>query len=196
MDNFHLLLPNATEEDIQAFLKKDAGRMNETEGFTEGVDNDTIDTQGSDTASYSAPAEEELARRAESGRDDPANQGIIADRILSGEYSLTYKHNKYVQHTQGTNLYNQVTRDRGKPQSYLTISEAEAQALIYQYAGTGTSIVLNNGKIAGFEYVTLPVIIGKYYDMGEWHYTTRAKIIYAKSGVHIVPVSNKYEKIT
>ena len=103
---------------------------------------------------------------------------------------------EYISDTKGTKLYDQVTQARGKPQSYLTISESEAQVLIDQYAGTGTSIVLNNGKIAGFEYVTLPVIIGKYYDMGEWHYTTRAKIIYAKSGVHIVPVSNKYEKIT
>ena len=125
------------------------------------------------------------------GKNDPNNQGYIAARILSGEYSMQYRHNKYVQHCKGTNLYDQVTRDRGKPQSYLTISEKEAQQIVWKYAGTGVVKTDRNGLPRNIEFVTTKTAVGMHPDDGTFQPSTRIAIVYSESGAHIYPVGEK-----
>ena len=193
MQNIRAILPGMSDAEAQArydeYLAEENARERSRTGFTEEVDNDTINTQRNDSALSSVPTEDELTRRAAEGRNDPYNQGVIAARIISGEYSMEYKHNKYIQHTKGTKLYDQVTQARGKPQSYLTISESEAQALIYQYAGTGTCRLID-GDVTHNEFVSVGRIIGYYFDStGQARETDRIQIIYSKKGAHLVPVA-------
>ena len=139
-----------------------------------------------------APSVDELRKRIEVGKTNPRNKGIVAEKILSGEYNLEYKHQKYLQHSKGTVQYNQATADRGREQSYLTISEEEAQKIASRYAGTG---ILRDEKFPTVEFTTIDKPIGYVFKKGEWIETDRAQIIHSKKGVHIVPVA-PYEEIT
>jgi hypothetical protein len=139
-----------------------------------------------------APSKEELSRRIEEGKNNPKNKGIIAEKILSGEYNLEYKHQKYLQHSKGTVQYNKATTDRGRAQSYLTISEEEAQRIACRYAGTG---ILRSEEFPTVEFTTVDAPIGYVFKKGEWIETDRAQIIHSKKGIHIVPVA-PYEKNT
>lgn len=109
-------------------------------------------------------------------------------RIISGEYSLKQRHQKYLQHCKDTPQYESATRGRDRKQSYFTISEEEAQALILKYAGTGVSHTISN-KAAENEFVTVNKIIGYYFLGGNWHPTNRLQITYSKKGAHIIPVA-------
>ena len=104
------------------------------------------------------PTPEAMRARAGQYRNVPGNNGVIAEQIASGNYSLDYKHQKYLQHVQGTAQYQNATRDRGKPQSFLTISEQEAREIVYQYAGTGITDFRGPGNtfLADYEYVSVP----------------------------------------
>lgn len=137
------------------------------------------------------PSREELLRRAKAGRNDPNNQGYIAARILSGEYSMQYRHNKYVQHCKGTNLYEQVTRARGKPQSYLTISEEEAQQIVWKYAGTGVVRTVSGDKAPNVEFITVDRPVGMHPVGNTFEPSARVQIVYAKDGAHLFPVGEK-----
>ena len=139
------------------------------------------------------PTPEAMRARAGQYRNVPGNNGVIAEQIASGNYSLDYKHQKYLQHVRGTAQYQNAMRDRRKPQSFLAISEQEAREIVYQYAGTGTTRLTRNGEIMSREYVTVYKPIGEYYAEGGWHKTSRVQIIYSAKGVHIVPVYNKHE---
>lgn len=130
------------------------------------------------------PARHELVKRMMEGRDNPDNRGIIAEKILKKEYPLQQRHQKYLQHVKGTPQYNSATAGRGKPQSYLTISEKEAQNIIYNCAGKGILPDFCDNR----EYISLDRVVGKYYEGEEWHDTRRIMILYKKSGAHIVPV--------
>lgn len=136
------------------------------------------------------PSIGELIRRREQGSKSIENQGIIADRIIKGEYSLKLKHQKYLQHVKDTIQYKQATTSRGKPQSHLYINEKTAQEFIYRYAGTGNARLLNTG-FDNVEFVTADRVIGAYFDKGEWHDTDRFQIIYGKTGSHIVPTNRQ-----
>ncbi|MBQ9413104.1 MAG: hypothetical protein IJU29_08430 [Oscillospiraceae bacterium] len=139
------------------------------------------------------PTPEAMRARAGQYRNVPRNNGVIAEQIANGNYSLNYKHQKYLQHVRGTAQYQNAMRDRRKPQSFLAISEQEAREIVYQYAGTGTTRLTRNGDIMSREYVTVYKPIGEYYDKGGWHKTNRVEIIYSARGVHIVPVFDKHE---
>ncbi|WP_322182002.1 polymorphic toxin type 50 domain-containing protein, partial [Neglectibacter caecimuris] len=118
-------------------------------------------------------------------------QRIIRDRVESGEYSLKQSPQGYLKHVEGTPQYNNYMRDRQKagkpPQSKLTISESESQAIIKEYYGKGNSKETKKG-VDHIEFVTVDRVVGFYYEKGEWHVTRRIAIHYAKDGSHIVPV--------
>lgn len=137
------------------------------------------------------PSIAELSKRVKEGISIPDNGGIIATKIIEGEYSLKLKHQKYLQHVQGTKQYENAVRGRRREQSFLTISEKEAQKIIYDYAGRGKMSINRSGDFTdNREYVSVEQIIGKFYEKGEWHETNRLMIIYTKDGSHIVPVKN------
>ncbi len=142
---------------------------------------------------YNVPGEWRLSskdafeRRAQMA-DNPENEGIIAGKVASGVYSLNLKHQKYLQHTYGTPQYNNAVKARGRPQSYLTISEEEAQRIIYDKYGLGRIDRSNSGEPLSSEYITLDRVVGYYFQRGEKIPTRRIKIVYGKDGAHIVPV--------
>lgn len=130
------------------------------------------------------PSRKEMVKRMLRGQQDPNNGGIIAEKILNKEVSLQQRHQKYLQHVEGSPQYISACKGRGRLQSYLTISEDEAQKIIYNCAGKG--IMSNSNDIR--EYITLDRVIGEYYEGGQWHKTKRVMIMYRESGAHIVPV--------
>ncbi len=133
---------------------------------------------------YNGLTRKEMVRRQKAGKYNPENHGIIAKKVLNGEYDLKYKSQKYEQHTKGHIRYSQTTADRGKLQSYLIITKEDAQELIYKHAGTGTL-----GRSLNYEYVDAGRVIGYYHDKsGTPIPTSRFVIIHSKTGAHIVPV--------
>lgn len=87
--------------------------------------------------------------------------------------------------------YNQAVKERGREQSYFTISESEAKKYVYQYAGLGITDAEDPAKVPWYEFVDVDKSIGKYFEGGEWHKTHRIQNIYSKKGVHIVPVKER-----
>ena len=110
-------------------------------------------------------------------------------RVNSGEYSLKLKHQKYLQHVKGTAQYNKACEDRGKLQSYLIISEQEAQELIYRFSGLGDPLTDNKGNVENSEFFSTGRLIGYYHEKGEPKGTDRIQIVHGKLGSHIVPVN-------
>lgn len=159
-------------KDIEAELKSRKSRgqaVDSSKGFYDGL------------------TRKEMVRRQKAGKRIPDNRGIIAEKVLNGEYDLKYKPQKYEQHTKGHIRYEQATKDRNTQQSYLTISKDEAQELIYKYAGTG---IIDDDITR--EFVTVDKFIGCYYNKkGEEIPTKRIMILYAKKGTHIVPVKDR-----
>ncbi len=122
-------------------------------------------------------------------------QRIIRDRVESGEYSLKQSPQGYLKHVEGTSQYNnylQKRLEKGKPpQSKLTISMSESQAIIKEYYGKGTPRKAKGG-IGNVEFVTVDRVVGVYYEKGAWHKTCRVEIHYGKNSSHIVPVKENY----
>ena len=71
-----------------------------------------------------------------------------------------------------------------------SVSEDEAQKLIYRYAGKGDARI-ENDIVKNVEFVTVDHAIGYYNEKGVWHETDRMQIIYSKSGTHVVPTNPK-----
>ncbi len=135
---------------------------------------------------YPSPAE--MIRRRQEGLLDPNNRGEIAGRIIRGEYSLKQKHQKYLQHIKGTPQYKSATLGRKRDQSYLVISEKEAQSIIFDLSGKGVVKFLQ-GKAEHKEYIDAGRVIGYYADGDrEWKPTNRVAIHHASDGSHIIPV--------
>jgi len=134
--------------------------------------------------------EETLKERIEKGKKNLNNQGVIAERILQGEYSINLKHQKYLQHVKGTPQFNNAVGSRGKEQSFLVISEEETQQLILQYAGTGDIKKTKNGDVLPQEFITADKVIGSVPINGKETETRRAMIKYSSNGAHVVPVKD------
>lgn len=115
----------------------------------------------------------------------------IRERISSGEYSLKLKHQKYLQHIQGTAQFENATEARGRNQSYLTISENEAQEIILRYSGLGDPKISNNGNVLGTEYFSTGKTVGYCFWDDEYRPTDRVAICHEKDGSHIYPVRPK-----
>lgn len=137
------------------------------------------------------PSRKELVHRMIKGQDDPNNQGVIAERLLTKRYSLEQRHQKFLQHKKGTAQYKNTTRDRGREQSFLYITEKEAQDIIFNCAGKGIIDLDKNGLILDYEYIELDRFVGEYYEKGGWHKTCKIKLMHSKRGAHIVPIKNK-----
>jgi hypothetical protein len=88
----------------------------------------------------------------------------------------------------GTVQFYQTIRQRGREQSFFTISVYEVPAYTFKYAGLGYTGADSADKVESFEFVTLERTIGKYFEKGELHETKRMEIIHSKRGVHAVPV--------
>ncbi|MCI7084725.1 polymorphic toxin type 50 domain-containing protein [bacterium] len=73
--------------------------------------------------------------------------------------------------------------------SYLTVSETEAQELVNKYAGTGDIKRDSKGRWTNKEFVTADKKIGVVVDSesGKETSTARFSIHYSRKGVHIVP---------
>lgn len=154
-------------------------------GGTEVVDNYTRTNSDVDPAV--------IAERLRLTEQDPNNRGEIAGRIVRGEYSLKQKHQKYLQHVKDSPQYKSATQGRKKQQSYLTISERDAQKLIYKLSGTGIPYTDRNGNVGNKEYVDAGQIIGYYSNRDRvFEKTSRVAIHYDKNGAHIVPVNPGY----
>jgi len=182
------LEPFTLDEDGEKVL--DPFKTVEVPGWTGIIQPDIIDTSES-LSEVRKPTVSELNARAIQYKNVENNGGIIAARSAAGEYDLTQKHQKYLQHVQGTVQYQNATNGRGTPQSYLTINEQEAQGIIYRYCGTGEVRITKVGEVLGKEYVTTDRVVGKYYEKGAWHETKRVMIIYSMYGTHIVPVKER-----
>lgn len=123
-------------------------------------------------------------------RDKP-----IRDKILAGkEYPATIESGQQRKHVPGTLEYSQYVAHYTKigefGPSRLTITEADAQALVYKYRGTG---ILPRGKTGNWletEIITIhPDKVGVAVNnkTGAEADTTVFKIHYGKRGTHVVP---------
>lgn len=117
----------------------------------------------------------------------------ILRKVKSGEYSLKLKHQKYLQHVEGTQQYKEATRGRGCNQSYLVVSEKEAQDIINKYTGLGDPAIYSNGSVGKSEYISLGRRVGFYFEKGEDVPlpTDRVQIVHGQYGSHIIPVRPK-----
>ena len=142
-------------------------------------------------AKTSPPSVAEMMKRQKSGATDPLNGGFIAQKILDGEFSMKLSYPKYLQHKEGTAAYNNTLKTRGKAPSRLTITQDEAQELIYRFAGTGNN---RSGYPSGYtnmEFVSVGKVIGQTQVAGTWIDTDRAQIIYGKNWAHIFPTNER-----
>lgn len=170
--------------EISYTSKKGVTRTQSWSGGRESwVQEDAIEKRKS-VGENKGPSRKEMVKRMLRGQQDPNNRGIIAEKILNKEVSLQQRHQKYLQHVEGSPQYISACKGRGRKQSYLTISEQEAQDIIYNCAGKGILPSFDDIR----EYITLDRVIGEYFEGGQWHKTKRVMILYQKSGAHIVPV--------
>lgn len=110
--------------------------------------------------------------------------------IRAGEYNLTVNPEKQVRHLLDSDGYI-------PGRSYLNIAKdrpEEVQALISQYAGTGTFPRDRNGNWKHTEIVTFPQPIGWVVRKdGTEIETNQGKIHYSNTGTHIVPFKEREE---
>lgn len=118
----------------------------------------------------------------------PEARKEILRRVKSGEYSLKLKHQKYLQHVQGTQQFLNATKGRTRHQSYLTITEKEAQDIINRYTGLGDPDISKFGVPENREYFSTGRKVGYYFDGERYRPTDRVAICHAKEGSHIYPV--------
>lgn len=119
------------------------------------------------------------------------------NKLHTGEVNLKVQRNKQLEHTAGTkawkNRLKQALENSKKgnditPQSFL-YKDLDAQAIVNQYAGTGTLVYyLNSGGVK--EYVNLDRPAGRYYNTGKKKYmeTSRVCIAYTNKGTHVFAV--------
>ena len=112
----------------------------------------------------------------------------IQRRIDDGEYSLQLQHQKYLQHVKDTAQFKNVEKTRGRKQSYLTISEQDAQRMINKYSAKGDPKVSSSGEVQNIEFGNAPTTIGYYFEKGSYRETKRFAIDHNKNGSHIYPV--------
>lgn len=137
------------------------------------------------------PSGRELTQRMADNITKEGNFGQTAKRILTGEYCLIQKEQKYLQHKDGAAQYQQAIKGRKRPQSTISISAQEAQQAIFDYAGKGICEKSHDGTISNIEFHTYHKVIGKYPEGNILVDTKRFAIHYGKRGSHIVPVKEK-----
>jgi hypothetical protein len=108
-------------------------------------------------------------------------KSVVGDAIKEGRVAKTINENKQKRHIPGSKEYI-VGR------SYINGDVGEAQKLVDKLSGTGTPVIVN-GEWANKERVENDSVLGVYVDpkTGEEAETSKAMIIYSKTGTHIVP---------
>lgn len=106
----------------------------------------------------------------------------LKKKIRSSQVNKMIEEGKQGKHILGHKNYKE-------GRSYLKVSEAEAQQLVDQYAGTGQIKRDSKGRWTNKEFVSADHTIGVVVDAGtgEEMETSRFSIHYSKNGVHIVP---------
>ena len=89
LDNFHLLLPNATEEDIQAFLEQDRERMEDNDKWTDNDDSDIINSHFTSITNNDASQEGSIKNTKINDR------GEVINPMPKTEYNRIVKKLKY-----------------------------------------------------------------------------------------------------
>lgn len=107
----------------------------------------------------------------------------IREAIRRGGYPLTVNPEKQARHMMGTAL---------PGRSVITVSIKELQEIVTAQAGHGKIRFDKNGVWDGLEKIDVGKIIGYTVNReGVIIETTRAKIHYSKTGVHVVPYSGR-----
>lgn len=136
-------------------------------------------------------------QKAEAALKNEENIAILKAKIESGEISQKIRPQVQARHIKGTARFAEYKSNRLKngqtPQSILTVTMEEAQALVDRYVGTGrvTIKIAKDGSFAIREYKTADQIVGKYYADDAFHDTKRMIIVYSKKGTHVVPTIPK-----
>lgn len=114
--------------------------------------------------------------------DNSSRSGIIKSEIEKGNIKLELNHEKQAKHIKGEPEYKE-----GK--SYLTISEAGTQEIIYRNYGTGILVYDRNGNWKHKELIDCGEEIGVVVDTstGVETITDKGTIHYSKTGTHLVP---------
>lgn len=112
-----------------------------------------------------------------------AAEAPIREAIRRGDYPLTINPEKQARHMAGTAL---------PGRSVITISQEELQQIVNMQAGHGTIRFDKKGDWDGLEKIDAGKTIGYTINReGVIIETTRAKIHYSKTGVHVVPYSGR-----
>ncbi len=123
--------------------------------------------------------------KAEAQVADRSAQSISRAReaVRSGKYPLTINQEKQMRHMAGSSV---------SGRSVITISMEELQEIIWQTAGTGRMRTAKSGEWDGKEIIDIGKAIG--YTINKENViieTTRVKIHYSKTGIHVVPYSGR-----
>lgn len=120
----------------------------------------------------------------------------ITKRVKDGLISLTSNHEHCEKHKLGTKQYESYLQSRKKrnwgPQNRLTISEEEAQKLIYDCSGTGIPYHGKNNMDKWYEDLNVHQHVGYYVYQGIECPTAKIRIYYGKKGTHIIPIKGDY----
>lgn len=124
----------------------------------------------------------ELTPDKKSADEEKAEQ--IRTDIRNGVYPLTINAEKQSRHMPGENYV--------QGRSVITITLEELQELVNQFAGTGKILLNKNGEWKKQETVDFKREIGYTINKeGAITKTSKAKLHYSKTGVHVVPYSGK-----
>lgn len=156
-----------------------------------------------DEASSAKAAELSVQRQAAAERaalQNQKNTAILREKIESGEISTAIRPQVQARHIEGTPEFERYMAQRlekGKtPQSILTVTLQEAQALVDKYACTGNVEIhkQKNGAMKIIEYADVDRVVGRFYANDAYHGTKRIGIFYSKKGTHVVPTDPEGKK--
>jgi hypothetical protein len=125
------------------------------------------------------------------GRKQASGASVIVKKINSvksgihkGDYPLNINPDKQGRHMLGENYI--------EGRSAITISIDDLQSLVHQFAGTGNIVLDRKGEWKKQEIVDLGYEIGYTVNKeGRKVKTSKVKIHYSKTGVHVVPFSGR-----
>lgn len=108
---------------------------------------------------------------------------IVKDAIESGQVSKKINREKQLRHTKSSHI---------PGRSYLDGDLDYAQELVDRLSGTGEAIIDGNNKWTNRERVVNDKIVGTHIDKrtGTKTRTSKAVIVYSKTGSHIYPGQN------
>ena len=154
--------------------------------FVQGVPDDVV------AKVIQIPQAETTKRVSESGKEQTPSEktgdmrevALIRADIRNGAYPLTINAEKQSRHMPGGNYI--------PGRSVITVTIEELQTLVNQFAGTGEILLTPKGEWKKQEIVDFGCEIGYTVNKeGKNVGTSKAKLHYSKTGVHVVPYSGK-----